>query len=520
MAARPFDMTPVSFLQSFTTRALHLAQRLTPSHAAPACIESLGLAASSELEENYRRESGVDGPFDADPYADCIVGIKNAIGGDFTRAPAEPGTVRVVARQCPFGDAVKQAPELCRTTASVFGAIAARNFGDARVQLRKRIATGDGMCEICIHLNPASHPDAPGDAYHSDDGVLVECPPVGSTENGAPSPDTTLQAWAREHGLVADSEPMRRALRAVQTVAPTNASVLIEGETGVGKEVLARALHGMSKRAGRPFVAVNCGAIPETLIESYLFGHERGAFTGAHAVHQGVFERADNSTLFLDELDCLPLHAQARLLRVLQNGEFERVGGHRPQCVDVRVVSALNGDIRALVEQGRFRRDLYYRLNVVPISIPPLRQRPEDILALATQILAGLAVEHRAPSKVLGEHAWLQLLGHSWPGNVRELENVLERAFLFARGRIIRELDVPPSAAEAPRTVDLAAMKKQAAAEVERRILHRVMSQCSGNVTAAARLVKVSPRAMHQKLHRHGMSAARYRQGNRTARQR
>ena len=217
-----------------------------------------------------------------------------------------------------------------------------------------------------------------------------------------------------------------QALEAVDLVAPTPATVLISGETGVGKEVVARAVHGMSRRKGE-FVAVNCGAVPEDLVESALFGHEKGAFTGAYNVHHGFFERAEHGTLFLDEIDSLPLSAQSKLLRVLQDGEYDRVGGRQTLHANVRVVAASNRLIADAVAAGEFRSDLYYRLNVVPIFIPPLRERREDVHALAQHFLRRISNQYGGRRKVLGERAWAQAMSYAWPGNVRELENFVNR---------------------------------------------------------------------------------------------
>ncbi|MFZ0792001.1 MAG: sigma-54 dependent transcriptional regulator [Chromatiaceae bacterium] len=302
------------------------------------------------------------------------------------------------------------------------------------------------------------------------------------------------------------------ALRAVEVVAPTTASVLITGETGAGKEVIARALHALSHRAERTFLPVNCGAIPESLVESALFGHEKGAFTDAHQAREGFFERADGGTLFLDEIDCLPLPAQARLLRVLQEGEYERVGGRHTRHTDVRIVAASNRGLERLVAEGSFRQDLYYRINVVPIHIPPLRERPDDLSALVGHFLRRLAEKYGGPRKVLGEHAWATAFRYPWPGNLRELENVLERAFLFASGSVIESLPVEDH--QAPglgATGGLREAKRRAGRELEARIIDDALARARGNVSAVAREMGVTPRALHMKLRGLGIAAAPYR---------
>jgi len=234
-------------------------------------------------------------------------------------------------------------------------------------------------------------------------------------------------------GLLGDSEPMR-ALRAVLSrVAPTEATILLLGENGTGKELAARAIHDGSPRKARPFVTVNCAAIPETLFESELFGHLRGAFTGATDARRGKFSQADGGTLFLDEVGEIPLHLQPKLLRVLESQEVERLGGGAPEKVDVRLVAATNRDLPAEVETGRFRRDLYHRLDVVPVRVPPLRERRTDIPSLAAHFLDLACRRNRVRPKTLADDAKAALSAHRWPGNVRELRNVMERIAILVQ---------------------------------------------------------------------------------------
>jgi len=249
--------------------------------------------------------------------------------------------------------------------------------------------------------------------------------------------------------VVTRSAAMRKVLAAAEKAASSDIPVLIEGESGVGKDMIARAIHGSSERKARPFVAVNCGAMPENLVESILFGHEKGAFTGATEKHAGKFVEADGGTLFLDEVGELPLAAQVKLLRALQDGEVEPVGGRRPAKVDVRIISATNRDLIADVKAGRFREDLFYRLHVFPILVPPLRQRVEDIPELARHFLARFAAEEGKPVRVITPQAMQMLVAHRWPGNVRQLENAIFRAVVLAEGEEIGVNEFPQIAAQA-----------------------------------------------------------------------
>ncbi len=241
-------------------------------------------------------------------------------------------------------------------------------------------------------------------------------------------------AWGDDDLVVAEDAATRQVMDLVQRVARTDATVLITGESGTGKEVLARAIHRLSPRASGPFVAVNCAAIPENLLESVLFGHEKGAFTGAHSAMPGKFELANGGTLLLDEISEMPLQLQAKLLRALQEREVERVGGRRPVAVDIRVLATSNRDMAAEVAGRRFREDLFYRLNVFPLYNPPLRERPGDVLAIARRVLARGLKPGMGPAKLLSRQAEGALTGYGWPGNIRELENVLQRAMILAPG--------------------------------------------------------------------------------------
>jgi len=243
------------------------------------------------------------------------------------------------------------------------------------------------------------------------------------------------EEWARHYGfprIIGESDAIKRAVAETQRVAPTEATVLLLGESGTGKELFARAVHHLSNRRDKPFVAINCAAIPETLIENELFGHERGAFTGAADRRAGKFELASGGTMFLDEIGELPLAVQGKLLRAIEEKSIDRIGGRAPVAVDVRVVAATNKDLRAAVDQGEFRGDLFFRLAVFPIEIPPLRERGDDVILLARHFAAEIGKEMRGRAASLSEAAISGLRSHRWPGNVRELENSIERACILA----------------------------------------------------------------------------------------
>jgi formate hydrogenlyase transcriptional activator len=304
--------------------------------------------------------------------------------------------------------------------------------------------------------------------------------------------------------IIGDSRSLRQVLQQVGIVAPTDAAVLVLGETGTGKELVARAIHDASGRSRRPFIKLNCAAIPSTLLESELFGHERGAFTGAVAQRIGRFELADGGTLFLDEVGEIPLELQPKLLRVLQEHEFERVGGTRTLKVDVRVIAATNRDLRGMVEAQRFRDDLYYRLNVFPIAIPPLRERPDDIEALVEHFVEHFARRMNRHIDVIPPETLDALRRHPWPGNVRELENVIQRAVILSTGA---RLTLPPIAVE---PVSQSSTKEAKTLEgVQRAFIARVLDEANwviaGPHGAAARL-GIKRTTLHSMLKRLGLS--------------
>jgi transcriptional regulator with GAF, ATPase, and Fis domain len=302
-----------------------------------------------------------------------------------------------------------------------------------------------------------------------------------------------------EHNMVGESAPMRQVYAFISKAAPTAATVLIYGESGTGKELAARALHQNSKRADKPFMAVNCAALTESLLESELFGHEKGAFTGALNLKKGRLEIADSGTLFLDEVGELTPTLQVKLLRVLQEREFERVGGTRTIKVDIRLIAATNRQLEDAIAAGSFRQDLYYRLNVVNLEMPPLRKRPEDIPLLASYFAAKYA--EKCNRRVIGisEPAKARLISYDWPGNVRELENALERAVVLGSTELILAEDLPEAVLEAEVSRDLPMTKyHEAVAETKKQIIVSAMDQARGSYTEAARLLGVHPNYLHR----------------------
>ncbi|MEW6719228.1 MAG: sigma-54 dependent transcriptional regulator [Thermodesulfobacteriota bacterium] len=305
-------------------------------------------------------------------------------------------------------------------------------------------------------------------------------------------------------GILGASRAMEEVLRKIRLVAPTRMNVLITGESGTGKELVARAIHDLSPRAGRPFLPLNCAAIPETLLESELFGHEKGAFTGATASRPGKLESAEGGTLFLDEVGDVSPAIQAKLLRAIEQKEVLRVGSSQVLKVDVRILAATNRELKALVEEKAFREDLYYRLNVFGIQVPPLRERREDIPKLAEHFLELLSRENALPRKLLAPAALKALLSYSWPGNVRQLRNAIETAMLVSAGETIGPEDlpveithtaVPPSSAG---PIPLPASRTLT--EIERDAIRDALAKTGGNKTQAAKLLGIALRTLHRKI--------------------
>jgi Nif-specific regulatory protein len=323
------------------------------------------------------------------------------------------------------------------------------------------------------------------------------------------SPGRSPQELFEYANMVGASAAMRQVYELISQVARTNATALLRGESGTGKELVARAIHDNSPRVAAPFVKVNCAALPEDLFESELFGHERGAFTGAHARKKGRFELAEGGTLFLDEIGELSLRTQAKLLRALQFREFERVGGTETLHADVRLIAATNADMERAVELGTFREDLYYRIHIFTITLPSLRERRADIPALAEYFLSRLGAEHGRKISRISSAALDLLTRHAWPGNVRELENVIERAVVVCDGAVIQKHHLPAAltAAPAPEQLTLA----QAVERLERSMVDDALRAQNGNVAAAARVLGTTERIVRYKAQKLGLDSARYR---------
>jgi len=320
-----------------------------------------------------------------------------------------------------------------------------------------------------------------------------------------------LQERYRFEGIVGRSRPMRDLFQLLETVAPTASTILVTGETGTGKELIARAIHHNSPRRAQRFVALNCSAIPETLLEAELFGHVRGAFTGAVGTRQGRLEQANRGTLFLDEVGTMSMPLQMKLLRVLQEREFERVGDSHTMKVDVRVIAATNADLRRMVGEGTFREDLFYRLNVIPVRLPPLRERKEDIALLVSHFLQKFCGEAGRPLMTLSQAAMRALMAYGWPGNIRQLENAIERSVALSGGRAqVEASDLPQEiqAAQEPPTVaglpfpDEGLDFESFIAGIEREMIHRSLERTNGNKGAAARLLNLKRTTLVEKLKR------------------
>jgi two-component system NtrC family response regulator len=312
--------------------------------------------------------------------------------------------------------------------------------------------------------------------------------------------------------IIGKSKPMQEIYEMISKVAQSKASVFITGPSGTGKELIAKAIHYDSPRKDRPFISVNCGALTETLLESELFGHEKGAFTGALSMKKGRFELADGGTLFLDEVGDMPPPLQVKLLRVLQEMEFERVGGTKTMKVDVRVLSASNRNIKEDVAEGNFREDLFYRLNVINIGVPSLRERPEDIRLLVNHFIEKYRQDEGKERIELSPEVWKILYSYRWPGNVRELENIIERAVVLKADRVIGPEDLPTELSEKREEVEvegfipLDAPLQKTLEEIEEKLIKRALNQCDNVQSRAAEILGISRHVMNYKMNKYGIS--------------
>ncbi|PSJ16134.1 sigma 54-interacting transcriptional regulator [Nitrosomonas supralitoralis] len=513
------ELTPISFLQTIILELMHASEQQGQKHCEE-LIEHIARTAGCFFEETYRNNTHKIAELDIESYTELILGLKNNIGGNFSLVSSNKDCITVANTSCPFGEQVINNPELCRMTSSVFGGIAARNFGYAKVEIKKSIARKDGKCEVCVYTN---HQAAKGHAgiEYTDTASVKEINDLKDLQSRIES--SLQKLWRKQSNrtakkrvsptIIAKSPMMQKILQSIDVIAPTTATVLIQGQTGVGKELIARAIHAMSDRFDKPFITINCGAIPESLIESALFGHEKGAFTGAVEVQQGYFERAENGTLFLDEIDTLSPAAQTRLLRVIQEAELERVGGKQTLTVDVRIISATNQNLEDLVRRDLFRNDLYYRINVVRLNIPSLTERPEDLPYLVHLIIQRVSSQYNKEIKSVSREVMQKICSYHWPGNVRELENILERSILFASGNELTELDLE-LLSETESAMEWKGSKKHKMAEIEKSFLETALKQNHGNIKKVSENMGITSRAVYAKVKKFGINLANFRSHN------
>jgi len=502
----------------------HLKEAMTASkqgslEADSPRIDEMGYGAARFLEAVQKSAVAVDHTLALPEYGKLVSQIISQVNG--TAVPAslvqvERDGLQLTMPHCPFTDWSEHSQHVCHFVFSIAGHIAARRFGYAKVCFKTCTKSQDGACDVSICTDVKRAGQSGGYEYWSRrksatqraagaEVWLLEARAEAAVKE-LELPTETVSLGESDLTMVVRSRAMHRVLRAIKTIAPSSATVLISGETGVGKELVARAVHALSNRSDRPFIAMNCGAIPETLIESTFFGHERGAFTGAHQACPGVFERAQDGTLFLDEIDSLSPAGQLRLLRVLQEGDYTKVGGRETLRARARIVTATNRELEEAIRQGVFRQDLFYRFNVMPLPIPPLRERLEDIPALVEHILTKLNRRHDKPITSVPGEVMHQLVHHDWPGNVRELENVLERSFLFCIGSelelIMQPLDFTDS--EVASTFEpnkpWRQHRKDAIANMEKKYLKAALSRFDGNVCMVAALMELTKRAVYMKL--------------------
>ncbi len=385
-----------------------------------------------------------------------------------------------------------------------------RRFREVRPEMLVIMVTGHGTIETAVKTTKMGAYDfivKPPELQH-----LTLVVKHGIEESRLREENETLKkSIEKRYEIVGESEKIKALKHQIAVAGPTNGWVLIHGDSGTGKELVARAIHHASKRAGGPFVEVNCAAIPQELIESELFGHEKGSFTGATGMKRGKFELADRGTIFLDEIGDMSLATQAKVLRVLQGQEFQRVGGTRTLKVDVRVIAASNKDLADEIKKGAFREDLFYRLNVIPLEVPPLRERPDDIPRLIRHFLNEFSNEYGQKPKIIEDDALALFVQYPWPGNVRELRNIIERLIIMVPGPVLTLGDIPPPINAAlterkrpngtgVRTRGDFATLREARASFERDFITRKLKQYNGNVSRTADAIDVERSNLHRKI--------------------
>ncbi len=521
--------------QEYSVIQSHLKEAMTASKqgsltANSPLIDDMGYGTARFLEAVQNPVAAVDHALALPEYGKLVSQLMSQV----IRGTADTASLIQVERNClqlsmphcPFTDWSEQSQHVCHFVFSIAGHIAARHFGYAKVCYLTCPNSQNGACDVSICTDVTHAGQGDGYEYWPHGKIATQRAAGGEVWiSGARAeaavkepalPTETVSLGESDSTMVVRSPAMHRVLRAIKTIAPTSATVLITGETGVGKELVARAVHALSNRSDRPFVAMNCGAIPETLIESTLFGHERGAFTDAHQACPGVFERAQDGTLFLDEIDSLSPAGQLRLLRVLQEGDYTRVGGRQILRTHARIITATNRKLEEAVRQGNFRQDLFYRFNVLPLAIPALRERPEDIPALVEHILTKLNHRHEKQITSIPGEVMHQLMRHDWPGNVRELENVLERSFLFSIGHelelIMQPLDFADSEVASTFEPDKPwrQYRKEAVASMEKKYLKAALARFDGNICMVAALMDLTKRAIYMKLRDHHIDPGAY----------
>jgi DNA-binding NtrC family response regulator len=368
------------------------------------------------------------------------------------------------------------------------------------------VMTAFGAIETAVAAMQAGATHYLTKPLNADELVLVLARALAARElrREAAQLKTLVSERYRFENIIGNAPEMQEVFKSIAQIAPSRATVLIGGESGTGKELVAAAIHQRSPRKDKPFVRLHCAALAESLLESELFGHERGAFTGADRRREGRFEQADGGTLFLDEIGDITPSTQVKLLRVLQERELERVGGNQTLTVDVRVIAATNRDLKQLVADGKFREDLYYRLNVINIALPPLRRRRSDVPALAAYFLEKYARENGKSIESFSDEALARLDAYSWPGNVRELENVVERAVVLAEGRRIEAAHLPAELAAGPTNDSGVKIPGSSMEAIERHVILKTLEACGGSTSRAAEMLGISVRKIQYRLHEYG----------------